>query len=97
MPRSNGATVVANEQRAFDERPLENPAIEEALDRWQDMKEQEAAAKQETQASVEFLQEAVSNATLEPGKYRIGSYILNVEDIAAHQRIKPRLNKRAKK
>lgn len=80
-------------QTAFDEAPLEDAAIQDALERWQLAQDGYEEAREDLRNADKLIQSLISAKSLEEGTYRCGRFIVAISDVAAHQRVRPKIAK----
>jgi hypothetical protein len=86
-----GAT--ATQQLGFEEKQLDDPQILTALENWNSEKEGMDRARENFRAAEKVLQGLVTEKNLEAGTYRIGRWVVEVSEVAAHKRIRPAIAK----
>ena len=80
-------------QMALEERPVDDMALEGALNDWMGAKGGIEASRASFKDADELLSGMVGKREMIAGTYRVGKYVLTISDVAAHQRLKVKLAK----
>lgn len=80
-------------QISMDEIPLEDKAILDAIRSYTQAFEGLTDAKDVLKDRYQMMQGLVGKRDLDEGTYRVGEYVLKISNVAAHQRLRPKLAK----
>lgn len=94
---TNGATTTENPQTSFEEEPLTDAAIVDAIEHVQKAKADIGSARDDLKDADKVLQALVSQKELPDGTYRAGVWVVKVSHVAAHKRLAIKLAKTAAK
>jgi hypothetical protein len=82
------AVAAVGPQAEFDEEPLEDAEIEQALEEWQRSKEDVETTKAFAKSAEKIAQGLIGEKDLDEGTYRCGRFIVKIADVPAHQRVR---------
>jgi len=85
--------MTENPQRTFNEEELGDPQLISLLDKMDAANVKITKAREDYKNAEKSMQALVAEKEVEPGTYRSGKWVLEISDVAAHQRVKIKLAK----